>query len=245
MEQNNPEQFNDVTIDSSIANDEGKEPVVKTKEDVNSAETDTTISNDSSFNECHEEEADLEKTLEKDEVVASADDESSQQENDNPSIDLAEIKTMLQGLGNRFEEKILVDEHKNALFDKLYDELQTYKTDIYSKILKPFVLRTITLIDDTNLFLSKLGEDDSQKAMSYLRGITDDLIDILEVNGVDLYEEEAEVFNPRTQKAIKIVPTDNPDLDKHIACRVRKGYSWQGAVLKPELIYLYKYSENN
>lgn len=242
MEQNNFEQVDDVVIETPIASNECKEPIVPTRDDVN-VETDVTISEESKFNESLKETTDVEKSSEKDDFIESTENLSFTQENNNPSIDLAKIETLLLELSNRFEKKISVDEHKNALFDKMYDELQTYKTDIYSKILKPFVLSTITLIDDTNMFLSKLEEDDGQKTKNYLRGITDDLADILETNGVDIYEEETEVFNPRTQKAVKIVPTNNPDLDKHIACRVRKGYSWQGVVLRPEWIHLYKYSD--
>lgn len=242
MEQNHFEQVGDVVIEAPIASDEGNEPIVPTRDDVN-VETDVTTSEESKFNESLKEKTDVEKSSEKDDYIESTENDSSTQDNNNSTIDLAKIETLLLELSKRFENKILVDEHKNALFDKMYNELQSYKTDIYSKILKPFVLSTITLIDDTKSFLSKLGENDSQKAENYLRGITEDLIDILEINGVDIYEEETDVFNPRTQKAVKIVPTDNPDLDKLIACRVRKGYSWQGVVLRPEWIHLYKYSD--
>ncbi len=155
--------------------------------------------------------------------------------------DLAGIKDKLDELTRIFERKIENDTHKAALFDKMYDELQSYKADIYAKILKPFVLSTITLIDDTNAFLGKLEENDSRKAEKYLRGIPDDLLDILELNGVETYEEEGETFNPRTQKAMKSVVTDNPDLNKHIAKRLRPGYRWNGSILKPELVQIYKY----
>lgn len=155
--------------------------------------------------------------------------------------DMAGIKDKLDELSRIFERKIENDTHKAALFDKMYDELQSYKADIYAKILKPFVLSTITLIDDTNAFLGKLEENDSRKAEKYLRGIPDDLLDILELNGVETYEEEGETFNPRTQKAMKSVVTDNPDLNKHIAKRLRPGYRWNGSILKPELVQIYKY----
>lgn len=158
-----------------------------------------------------------------------------------PMTDMSKIETMLEDLGRCFEQKIAVDAHKAALFDKMYDELQSYKTDLYSKILKPFVLSTIALIDDTNSFLGKLEENESYKAEKYLRNIPDDLIDILESNGVELYEEDGDVFNPRLQRAIKSVPTDNPELEKHIVRRLRKGYRWNGVILKPELVQIYKY----
>lgn len=146
-------------------------------------------------------------------------------------------------LQKKFDGKIAEDEHKAQLFDKMYNELQSYKTDLYAKILKPFILSTITLLDDTNTFIGKLGENESALAEKYLRTMPDDLIDILESNGVVLYEDDVDKFNPRTQRVVKQVPTDNPDLDNFIVKRIRKGYSWNGVNLKPELVWIYKFKQ--
>ena len=143
----------------------------------------------------------------------------------------------------KFDSKIAEDEHKAQLFDKMYNELQSYKTDLYSKILKPFVLSAISLLDDTNTFIGKLGENESALAEKYLRTMPDDLIDILESNGVVLYEDDVDKFNPRTQRVVKQVPTDNSELDNFIAKRIRKGYSWNGVNLKPELVWIYKFKQ--
>lgn len=146
-------------------------------------------------------------------------------------------------LQKKFDGKIAEDEHKAHLFDKMYNELQSYKTDLYAKILKPFILSTIALLDDTNTFIGKLGENESALAEKYLRTMPDDLIDILESNGVVLYEDDVDKFNPRTQRVVKQVPTDNPDLDNFIVKRIRKGYSWNGVNLKPELVWIYKFKQ--
>lgn len=143
----------------------------------------------------------------------------------------------------KFDSKIAEDEHKAQLFDKMYNELQSYKTDLYAKILKPFILSTITLLDDTNTFIGKLGENESALAEKYLRTMPDDLIDILESNGVVLYEDDVDKFNPRTQRVVKQVSTDNPELDNFIVKRIRKGYSWNGINLKPELVWIYKFKQ--
>lgn len=151
------------------------------------------------------------------------------------------LKRQNEELMKKFDEKIAQDEHKAQLFDKMYGELQKYKTDLYAKLLKPFILNTITLIDDTNMFVANLGENDSASAEKYLRAIPDDLIYILESNGVELYETEGEKFNPKTQRAMKQVPAENPEQDNCIAKRVRKGYNWNGVTLKPEFVWVYKY----
>ena len=71
----------------------------------------------------------------------------------------------------------------------------------------------------------------------------DDLIDILESNDVVLYEDDVDKFNPRTQRVVKQVPTDNPELDNFIVKRIRKGYNWNGINLKPELVWIYKFKQ--
>ena len=58
-----------------------------------------------------------------------------------------------------------------------------------------------------------------------------------------LYEDDVDKFNPRTQRVVKQVPTDNPDLDNFIVKRIRKGYSWNGVNLKPELVWIYKFKQ--
>lgn len=155
------------------------------------------------------------------------------------------ILEAIKNIDLKFEKKIHEDTHKNELFDKMYNELQGYKTDLYAKILKPFILSTITLIDDTNSFIGKLGENESALAEKYLRTMPEDLIDILESNGVVLYEDDVDKFNPRTQRVVKQVPTDNPDFDNLIVKRVRKGYSWNGVNLKPELVWIYKFKQDS
>ncbi len=159
--------------------------------------------------------------------------------------EIAALKEQNELLMKKFDTKIAQDEHKARLFDKMYDELQSYKTDLYAKMLKPFILSTISVIDDTNTFIGRLGDGDAEKAEQYLRSLPEDLADILEANGVVLYEDESEKFNPRTQRAVKQVPTDNPELENTIAKRLRKGYNWNGVNLRPEFVWIYKFKPSN
>lgn len=210
------------------------------------------------------EEAPVEKAL-SDESAECENVVDSEKNDDSPTTEAGEqspmestdssdlINTLFERIENlsqqnelllkKFESKIAEDEHKAQLFDKMYNELQSYKTDLYAKILKPFILSTITLLDDTNTFIGKLGENESALAEKHLRTMPDDLIDILESNGVVLYEDDVDKFNPRTQRVVKQVPTDNQDLDNFIVKRIRKGYSWNGVNLKPELVWIYKFKQ--
>lgn len=155
-----------------------------------------------------------------------------------------EVITLLKELSEKFDKKIAVDKHKNELFDKMYDELNSYKTDIYSKILKPIIMDLIMYIDDTNKILRDIEKDNAEKIFKVLKDVPEDLLEVLERNGVEAFHENTEIFNAKTQRVLKTIPTDDPEMDDKIESRIRQGYKWNDKVIKPEMIQCYKYSQN-
>ena len=169
--------------------------------------------------------------------------ESEKTENDVQEDPQPGIRDILEAIGrleSKFDQKIAVDEHKNGLFDKLYKERDEYKNDLYAKLLKPFVTGAIAIINDLRSYVSKMENYDTERSLEYLRTLPDDIAEMLEDNGVEIFAEESEVFNPRTQRARRTVVTEDPDLDTRIAERISKGYRWNGAVLQPEMVAVYK-----
>ena len=162
-----------------------------------------------------------------------------------PVISTEEVMTMFDELNRKFDEKIAADSHKNELFDKMYAELGTYKNDIYQKMLKPIIMDVIMLIDDTNKFIRDVYPGDTKKVYKALCMIPDDLLEILERNGVEAFHDESDEFNPKTQRVLKTIPAAKLDMDNRVESRIRHGYKWDGKVIKPEMIHCYKYSQNN
>lgn len=157
-------------------------------------------------------------------------------------LDLAYVASLIEKLEKKFDEKIAVDEHKNILFDKLYKERDEYKNDLYAKLLKPFIVGAIDLINDLRSYISKMDMYDVERSLGYLRTLPDDIVELLENNGVELFSEETDVFNPRTQRAKKVVITEDKDANNKIAERLEKGYRWHGVVVRPEIVTVYKNS---
>lgn len=153
---------------------------------------------------------------------------------------LEDIANLLEILQRKFDEKIAIDEHKNELFDKLYKERDEYKNDLYGKLLKPFIIGCLDIIIDLKNYTSKMETYDVERSLNYLKTLPDDLVELLENNGVELYSDEGDTFNPRTQRAKKIVPIEDPALNNTIAERIEKGYSWNGVVLRPEMVAVYR-----
>lgn len=171
-------------------------------------------------------------------------DEVAPEEDNSPKEDagltLEDIAKLIETLQKKFDEKIAVDEHKNGLFDKLYKERDEYKNDLYGKLLKPFITGCLDIINDLRVYTSKMETYDVERSLNYLKTLPDDLIELLENNGVELYEEDGNTFNPRTQRAKRIVPTEDAALNNTIAERIEKGFSWNGAVLRPEMVSVYR-----
>lgn len=164
--------------------------------------------------------------------------------------EIAELKTMIQGLCTKLEDietrlvaKIEEDNQKNALFDRMYDELAQHKKGLYASIMKPFINETVSLTGDYERLVGQMDTMDHDKLVRYVKNIPGDLEDMLENNGVERYEDDTEKFNPKTQRVMKTVETDDPEKDNVIAEHIRKGYRWDGQMLKPEMVAIYKYKK--
>lgn len=164
-----------------------------------------------------------------------------------PVVDAGAVMTRLDELMQKFDDRLARDEHKDALFDKMYAELASYKTDIYAKLLKPFIMSAISLLDDTNGFITRLAEQgdnpDPAKMRQFINNLPLDIEDMLEMNGVEIYSDETPVFNPATQRVVKTVECAEVDNDKRIVERLRRGYRWNGVILRPEMVSIYKYKQ--
>lgn len=174
------------------------------------------------------------------EIIESMEEKSLNSSSDEDMPSLADIVALIEDLQSKFDEKIAVDEHKNKLFDKLYKERDEYKNDLYGKLLKPFIIGCIEIINDLKMYISKMDNYDVERSLNYLKTLPDDMVELLENNGVELYSEEGDTFNPKTQRAKKIVSTEDEALNNTIAERMEKGYSWNGVVLRPEMVAVYR-----
>lgn len=235
------DEFNDFVIDTGMPVSppvHGKNELTKTTE------------NDTPINEAGA--SDIESSLSNEEPNEVSEDiekpvlmeESEEYKTETESPNLTEVLSLIKDLERKFDEKIAVDEHKNGLFDKLYKERDEYKNDVYAKLLKPFVIGAINIIADLRMYISKMDTYDVDRSLIYLKTVPDDIVELLEDNGVELFEEDGELFNPKIQRAKKIVPTEEEALNNKVAERLEKGYRWNGVVLCPEMVAVYKIQNN-
>ena len=168
----------------------------------------------------------------------------------NTDSDLAEITQILRGLKRDFESKIKFDQKKNDQIDTLHKELQEYKDDIYHKMLQPVLMEMIQAIDQWNKLIDSYREKsvkelDPLKMLRVMESFPEDLVFILNNQGVDVHGQEESVFDPFRQKTNKRIPSDNPAENKRIAKRVRPGYDWNGKVLRKEIVDVYIHEQHD
>lgn len=169
--------------------------------------------------------------------------DSEEEKTSDSTVLLSAIQESLLKLEEKFDKKIAEDTHKNSLFDKMYEELASYKKDLYAKLVSPFINETISLLNDYERVIERVDKLEKEEIIEIIKGIPGDLENMLEVNGVERFSEETEFFNPRVQRAVKTMPTGDIESDNKIAERIRKGYRWNQIMLKPEMVKIFKYKE--
>jgi molecular chaperone GrpE len=149
----------------------------------------------------------------------------------------------MQGLRQDFDTKVKYDESKERLIDSLHGELQTYREGLHFKILRPVLIDLIAMYDDLAKVIDVLltREEGQEVQIQTLRSFQETVEEILSRNGVTTFEVEEDGFLGSKQRVQKMVMTQDPALDKHVARRVRKGFAYENRILRLEIVEVYKY----
>lgn len=177
--------------------------------------------------------------------------EKNVEENPKTEVNVAEImekiNQSIQEVKQEFDSKVKYDSHKDKIIDELHEELQEYKDDIIHKLLRPVITDIIYTIDNNNKTVQALKEKDASeidhnKLMGIIEGQSEDLEDILYRQGVEEFTYVTPEFDPKKQKIIKTVETDDKENDRTISRSLKKGYMFENRVIRYELVEVYVYS---
>ncbi len=165
------------------------------------------------------------------------------------------LKTMqsllagMQELRQDFDTKLKYDESKERQLDSMHRELQTYREGLHFKILRPLFIDLIAVYDDLGKLidglLSKEVAPTLAQMIDNLQSFQDTIEDILNRNGAESYNLDGDTYVPSKQRVLQVVDTGDTARDKQIARRVRKGFEYEGRVIRPELVILYRTVSNN
>ena len=156
------------------------------------------------------------------------------------------VQQALATLQQSFDDKIAEDTHKNGLFDNMHRELVRYQNGALDKIVDTIALDIIQLVDTTKGHVrvydkKEPTEENYKKLLRIVKGIAEDLEDILYRQNIESYRVPGHEVDTRRQKIIQTVPTDDKSKDNLIAVRAADGYEKGDKVLRPERIKIFKY----
>ena len=128
-------------------------------------------------------------------------------------------------------------------FDALYEELRQYKEDFIFQMEKPLLLDLLLFYDSLNWFqqsllLQEMSPEVTADSFQYL---LDEFLELLYRRDV-LPSETRTRFDKRYQKAVKVINTDEADLDYQVQEVVKRGFGRSGRTLRPEEVVVYRYS---
>lgn len=122
------------------------------------------------------------------------------------------VQQALAALQQTFDDKIAEDTHKNGLFDNMHRELVRYQNGALDKIVDTIALDIIQLVDSTKGHVrvyekKEPTEENYKKLLRIVKGIAEDLEDILYRQNIESYRVPGHEVDVRRQKIIQTVPT--------------------------------------
>lgn len=160
------------------------------------------------------------------------------------------VQQALATLQQSFDDKIAEDTHKNGLFDNMHRELVRYQNGALDKIVDTIALDIIQLVDTTKGHVrvyekKEPTEKNYKKLIRIVKGIAEDLEDILYRQNIESYRVPGHEVDTRRQKIIQTMPTDDKSKDNLVAVRAADGYEKGDKVLRPERIKIFKYEASS
>lgn len=153
------------------------------------------------------------------------------------------LSARLDALQQAFDREIRAEATREKVVDRLHAELQEYKHDLLLSTLRPIFLDLVQLHDDIGKMVEANASGDANAAparlLDVMRGFQQGVEDILYRQGVESFVTPEESFDPKRQRAVSTVATDDPALARTIASRLRKGFQTREKVIRPEIVTVY------
>jgi molecular chaperone GrpE (heat shock protein) len=158
---------------------------------------------------------------------------------------LDRVLAALGDLHQAFDAKIRYDDVRERRIEALHAELETHRQGLYRQILRPVLTDLVGMHDDlaklTSAGEAENGNGDSGALARGFTSLRDSIEETLLRNGVTIFVVEGNTFVRTRQKVIEVDKTDQPELDRRIARRLRPGFELDGKVLRPEWVAAYRY----
>ncbi len=164
-----------------------------------------------------------------------------------PDTDLArDILRQLMEIRGHLEASANAEQAHRKAFDALYEELRQYKEDFIFQAEKPLLLDLLLFYDSLNWFQRSLreGEMSVEVAADSFQYLIDEFLEVLYRRDVQPMEPR-ERFDRKAQKAVKALPTRDPEQHERIAQVLKRGFTRADRVLRPEEVVVYLHRDKD
>jgi hypothetical protein len=138
-----------------------------------------------------------------------------------------------------FTKKIQSMEFEKETTDRLYNELQEYKNNLYFQLIKPIVTSLISIRESMKKGLKNFEEISKEEKFKIFESYIEEIEIILENNDVEIYETDIETdsyVDLKKQKIIKKITTPYEQLHGKIENILSSGYMYKGKIISPEKV---------
>lgn len=154
--------------------------------------------------------------------------------------DLAALAALLRELGDR----LACERSQEVRIARLHEELQAYRNDLVREPARQLLRGIIRLHDDLGRIAAALrgtpaDELTAGRFFRHLADFQEDLELLLAQHGVERFAAPGESFDPRRQRALRTVPTADPDRVGELAERLRPGFEQGELLLQKERVAVY------
>lgn len=157
----------------------------------------------------------------------------------NPPSDNETLETLtrrIEEIAESFREANALSRERERIVDRLHEENQELRSGELWQALAPVFRDLVRLYDDLELttrrYESKTEIEVKEVALDF-QSFRDAVADVLYRHGVERYgATEGAPFNSKEHKALGVVATSDPSLDRAVACVVRSGFRTESRVLR-------------
>ena len=164
-------------------------------------------------------------------------------------LTLQQILEAVEKLDQAFDQKVKVDKGKDEMIKTLKDEVAAYQKGNMTKVIDTMSLDIIQLADGIRKTAAvyekrEYSEENYKKLLRVVKGMYQDLQDVLYREGIEPYSIEGHEVDARRQTIIASVPTDDEKKNNLIAARAGEGYAREdGSVLRRERVKIFRYEK--
>lgn len=166
-----------------------------------------------------------------------------------PPVDLAaKIDEGVKRILEAFEDKLKYDASKQQTVDRLYTELQGYRSGVVAQAARPFIFGMIRHHAEIGKLLAAVRDEptdemSSAKFCQLLESLQEDVEEVLGENGVDAYRADvSDPFDPARQTVVgKAMPATEEGRSGTVAECLGPGFEHEGRILTKARVSAYRF----